>query len=58
MSSDGFREGYDKGRQDAEQQKNRDLRPKFVKAVASEEYRKTYTEGYTTGYRDGKREPK
>lgn len=56
MNEDGYQEGYDRGHADAEAGRDRDLRPNFVRAVVSEDYRRSYTEGYTTGYRDGKRE--
>jgi hypothetical protein len=54
--SDGYKQGYDTGRKDAESGKDRDLRPPVVKSVLSETFRETYTDGYKTGYRDGKRD--
>jgi hypothetical protein len=54
--SDGYRQGHDRGKADAEAGKDRDMRPPVVQAVLKgTNYTSTYTEGYKKGFEEGKK---
>jgi flagellar biosynthesis/type III secretory pathway protein FliH len=55
--SDGYKQGHDKGKTDAQANKDRDIRPPVVKAVVKgDDYVKSYMDGYKEGYRQGRKD--
>ena len=53
---DGYRKGYQKGKQDAKKRKGKDMRPPLGESVVKgRRFTNTYVSGYKDGYRKGRK---